>query len=160
MRRGALVLVLLAGACEAEPRTQVMVEVDAEDAVRAETTQLEVRVLGGIASSDPTGWALRHDTTVTDVAWPRRLALVPIELEPARAYQVEIRALRADGTTITSSALRGGYANGRTKRLVLLLEDACVGVECGAMRCQRGRCVDPLVDVNTAPDLVISDGGI
>lgn len=160
MRRCALALVLLASACSASARTQVMVEVDAEPAVRAETTQLELRVLGGVAGTDPALWAVRHEATVTDFSWPRRIALVPIELEPARGYQVEIRAARADGTTVTSSAIRGGYATGRTKLLVLLLEDACAGVECGTMRCQEGRCVDPLVDVNAAPDLVGDDAGI
>jgi len=152
MRRTLLALSLLAGACTT-PATEVMVSIDAESEVQARTDQLVVRVLGGAEATPASAWAVRLQTTYPEVSWPHRIALVPIESETVRNYQVEVRAERADGTLVTSSALRGGYVKEQTKLVVLRLEDACLDVDCADMRCQDGRCVDPLVDVGSAPDL-------
>jgi len=136
-----------------------MLQLDAEPMVRAEAAQLVVHVRGGEAGTDPATWASRHRETITDLMWPRHIALVPIELDPPRAYSVEVRAERADATLVTASTIRGGYELDRTKLLVLLLEDACLDIDCADMRCEEGRCVDSLVDVSGAPDLG-ADGGI
>ena len=158
MRPAAWSVLLLLSACEPAPRTQVMLEVDAEPMVRMETTRLLVHVRGGEAGTDPATWASRHRDTITDPMWPRRIALVPLEPDPPRAYSAEIRAERADGTVVTVSTIRGGYVQNRTKLIVLRLEDACLGVDCADMRCEEGRCVDPLVDVASAPDLDVDAG--
>lgn len=159
MRPAAWSLLLVLSACDAAPATQVMLQVDAEPTVRMETAQLLVHVRGGEAGTDPTTWASRHRDTFTDLMWPRRIALVPLEPDPPRAYSVEIRAERADGTLVTVSTIRGGYVPNRTKLIVLRLEDACLDVDCADMRCEEGRCVDSLVDVAGAPDLG-TDAGI
>ena len=101
---------------------------------------------------------MRRETSTEPPVWPWRVALVPIEPEPARGYTVTMRAERSDGTLVTAGSVRGGYVEGRIKLLHVTLEDACLDVDCGTDRCQGGACVDPLLDVEGAPDL--ADAGL
>jgi hypothetical protein len=103
-------------------------------------------------------FASRYDREIEAPEWPWRVAMVPLDPQPPRAWLVDVTAERADGTPVTATTVRGGYDEGRAVLLRLVLEDACNGVVCERTRCQSGRCVDPLVDVVTAPDLPL-DGG-
>jgi hypothetical protein len=161
--RAPLVLALFAslpaGCAEPEPATQVMLEIDAEPSVRADTEQLSLHVFGGESGRPLEMFASRRRATLEPVEWPWRVALVPLDPEPPRAWLLDLVARRADGTPVTATTVRGGYAPGRAVLLRVVLEDACNGVVCEGSRCQAGRCVDPLVDVATAPDLPL-DGGL
>lgn len=143
---------LLVGCAGPTPRTEVMLDIDAEPAVRERAAQLRVHVLGGEAGQPPEGYASRLDRTFA-ASWPRRVALVPLELEPPRGWQVELEAQSATGEVVAASVVRGGYDEARTVLVRAVLEDACIGVPCPRMRCAAGRCIDPLVDVSAAPDL-------
>ncbi|HJL17557.1 MAG TPA: hypothetical protein RMH99_17975 [Sandaracinaceae bacterium LLY-WYZ-13_1] len=161
MRRAlaACLLLALAAGCQGEtPRTQVMLAIDADPALREEIAFLHVHVFGGEAGRPVEMYASRRDIRYDELAWPWRVAMVPLDPDPPRAWLVDVTAERADGTPITASTVRGGYAPERTVRVELRLEETCAGVLCDRARCEDGRCVDPLVDVSTAPDLVV-DGG-
>lgn len=157
MRRLAPCLLLVALGCnEPAPRTQVMLSIDAEPAVRTEATTLRVHVFGGAEGSSPARFASRYTRDHADPRWPFRVALVPLEPEPPRAWRAEIGAVNAEGFELVRTNLRGGYARERTVVVDVLLQDRCVSVECDGQRCVDGACVDPLIDVGSAPDL---DGG-
>lgn len=158
MRLAALALIALAGCNEPAPRTQVMLIVDVEPGIRTETRTLHLEVFGGEEGMPPNTFARRYVRDFEDPAYPFSLALVPFEPDPPRAWRATIETRRADGTAVTRSSLRGGYAAEETVRLDFLVEDACAGVLCEDQRCQDGACVDSLVDVRTLPPLAV-DGG-
>jgi hypothetical protein len=130
-----------------------MLEIDAEPGVRALSRDLHIHLFGGEAARPPEGYASRYDATIRGVEWPRRVALVPLDPEPARAWRAEIEALSESGDVIASTTLRGGYAEMRTALVSVRLDDACIGVPCEGTRCDEGACVDPAIDVDAAPDL-------
>jgi hypothetical protein len=152
--RAAIALFTLACGCAGPaPRTQVMLEIDAEPDLAAEVVALDIQILGGEAGRPTTTYASRYVETITDeLVWPWRVALVPFELDPPRAWLAELTARRADGSVVTASTVRGGDDADRTVLVRVVLEDACLDVECEEERCQDGRCVDPRVDVLAAPD--------
>jgi hypothetical protein len=126
-RSFALLGLLLAG-CSSQP-TQVIVTVDAESGVRAAATQLHLvvgerfdRVLMPGAGEDP--------------AYPFELALAPLDGDVSRTWSV---AAEAGGALVRAV---GGYVEGQTLFVTLLLEDSCRGVVCGDEEtCQAGACV-------------------
>ncbi|MCA9607039.1 MAG: hypothetical protein KC619_15645 [Myxococcales bacterium] len=155
---GLFALALLAACGEKAPRTQVMLVIDAEPAIRAEARSLHLEVFGGEDGMPASTYARRYVRDFEDPTFPWSLALVPFEPDPPRAWRALVETRRADGTPLTRSTLRGGYAAEHTVRLDFLVEDDCAGVLCADLRCEAGACVDPLVDVGTLPELVV-DGG-
>jgi len=150
-------LLLLAVGCnDAAPRTQVMLSIDADPGVRTEATVLRVQVFGGAEGSPPSSFSSRYLRDHEGPRWPFRVAMIPLEPEPPRAWRARIAAVNADGVEVVQTTVRGGYARERTVQVDVLLQDACVGVPCEDQRCVDGACVDPLVDVASAPTL---DGG-
>lgn len=154
----ACAVLLAAGCAEKAPRTQVMLVIDAEPAIRTEAHALHVQVFGGQAGQPASTFASRYVRDFVDPAYPFSIAMVPLEPEPARAWSAIVETRREDESAITRSTLRGGYADGRTVRLDFTVEDACAGVLCEGQRCEDGACVDGLVDVTSLPELVL-DGG-
>ena len=161
-RRAALALValgLLAACQEPAPRTQVMLVIDAEPAIRSEARSLHLEVFGGEDGMPASTYARRYVRDFEDPTFPWSLALVPFETDPPRAWRALIETRRVDGTPLTRSTLRGSYATEHTVRLDFTIEDVCGGVLCTDLRCEEGACVDPILDVGTLPELVV-DGGI
>lgn len=152
MRRTIAIAALVTGCASPAARTEVMLEIDAEPGVRAAGAQLHVEIFGGEEGRPPAGYVSRYDRTL-EPAWPHRVALVPLDPEPARAWLAEIEALSVSGDVVAATAVRGGYDDMRTVLVRVVLEEACIGVACEGQRCESGRCVDPLVDVAGAPDL-------
>lgn len=162
MRRVAVyatcALWIASGCAEATPRTQVMLVIDAEPAVARDARVLYVHVLGGLEGQPTTTYASRYVRSHPEPAFPFRVAMVPLELEPARGWLATVETRDEDGTARTRSTLRGGYAPERTKRLDLQIDDACASVLCEGQRCERGACVDGLVHAPSLPDLVLDAG--
>lgn len=156
MRRGPLLVALLGLGCASPaPRTQVMLEIDAEPAVRRASAQLSVEIRGGERDRPAETYPVRYarDFDGEALRWPRRVALAPLDPEPPRGWVATIAARALDGALVARTTLRGGYVEGRAVRVVVLLEERCVAVECEGQRCLDGGCVDPAIDVSTAPDL-------
>lgn len=115
-------------------------------------TELHVEIRGGAEGTPPESYALRYERTVP-ASWPSRIALVPLDPVPPRAWSARVEALTVEGDPVAETTVRGGYADMRTVLVRVVLEDACVGVRCDDQRCDSGLCVDPVVDVASAPDL-------
>lgn len=155
MRRALVALVMLAGCAAPAPRTQVMLEIDAEPAVRVASHQLFIEVFGGERDQPIDTYPSRYVRThaIEPLRWPFRVALAPIEATP-RGWVAVIALQEMDGTDVARTTVRGSYEEGRAVRVPVLVSDACIGVPCGDQRCDvAGQCVDPVVDVSIAPDL-------
>jgi DNA-binding beta-propeller fold protein YncE len=137
---------VLATACV--QRTEVMLVIDAEPAVRRDAVQVEVAVTGPDGRSDASFAA----------GWPIRLALVPKHGDASRRFAVEASALGAGGGLIAVQRLQSGYLAGRTLALTIVFSDACSGVACQeSTTCEAStgdpRCVaSPFVDPTTLAD--------
>jgi hypothetical protein len=138
---------LLASGCGSKA-TQVIVTIDAEEGVRAAGPRMHVVVLGGVGrTTAPT--ASRFDRVLTpgigDPAYPLKFVLAPLDGDVGRSYSVTATA-ETSGTPSTSVAqarVIGGYVEGETQYVRLVLEDACLNVSCGdELTCKAGICVD------------------
>jgi hypothetical protein len=155
----AIVVGVGAGACaDPEPRTQVMVVVDADPVVRLETERIRITVRGGRGESMG-GLDRREDREFLRDAlgeaaleWPTLIAIVPLDGDAGRIFEVEVEAIDATRRAVALVRARTGFSPGRTLTLRLRLEDACRGVFCRAgLTCERGQCVDANVPVATLP---------
>lgn len=148
----------LAACANTSPRTQVMLEVDAEAGVRAETARLRVEVYGGPADAAPESYEKRLDQpfdTKGPVRFPRRVALVPLTQRSERAWTLQVSAERTDGTLAGQLRARGGYAKERTVLLRVVFTDNCLDRLCDnpSLHCRQGQCVDATVNVANLPNL-------
>ncbi len=159
---------------ETVARTQVMVVVDAEPGVRAETSGLQIVVKGG---TDETALTESYNHTIPDgsaedLVWPWKIAVVPAQGDPERVFEVEVTALDAGGGGIARVRAISGFLPNKTLMLTLKFDDACLGKldDCGATQtCSAGECEDAHVDVGTlppygdgqdTPDDFDNDGGV
>ncbi len=153
MTRGvaSILVAVCAAACavgcrDTVPRTQVMVEVDAQAAIAARADAIRVVV----TSVDEPSRQLDQtfDLSDADVELPVRVALVPKGDDSDRLFRVA--AFAVDGTDeLAVARARSGYVAGKTLLLRLVLYDACEDVTCGANEtCDAlGECVEaPNVD--------------
>lgn len=143
-----------------QARTQLMVLVNAEPGVAADTASLRVEVESGTSLTDLD--AIFGDVVRRPIAWPVRIALVPRGNDPRRPFRVRVAALDASGREVVTTRILTSYVPGRTKLLELLLEESCRGVECReSERCRTAVCIDEYVDPNELEDLATDglDGG-
>ncbi len=153
MRRWVLAALWVAGCAGPAPRTQVMLQIDLDPEVREASEQLFVEVFGGARDEPVDTYPSRYVRTfeLDSLRLPFRVALAPLDPEPPRGWVAVVAAQRADGADVAATTIRGGYADGRTVRVEVRLTGDCIGVPCDGLRCLEGRCVDPAVDVSTAP---------
>ncbi|MGF1464933.1 MAG: hypothetical protein ACFCGT_02265 [Sandaracinaceae bacterium] len=151
--RPALYAAALVAACASPtPRTQVMVELDVDDALRPSVASVEVVVFGGPAAEDPRLYPRRYGATLRPADLPRRIALVPLE-DDRRGWRIEAVARDDGGAPLSAARVAGGYAEERTVRLPVSIEAACQGVACPPEQaCRGGECGDLAVDVDALPD--------
>lgn len=173
MIRPALVPVaLLALALASQPgcasqgvNTEVIVEVDAEPLVREMATTLVVQVWSGRRNGPiPQTIELVQPLTVSGPTgrWPRTILLTPRTRGDTESfYRFEASAFRETSpdletdTPIATVRLISGYGRDQTLRVRLLLQDSCIGRECGEDEtCDRSVCVPAQVD-----DITMFDGG-
>lgn len=181
MRLTTIALMLLAtvASCSDPVVSQVMLIVDADDRVRAQSETFVVRVLGGRERED-----LRcEDCEDNDSAYdyyeefadeeipPQglRIALAPRGDDWRRLYEASLTAYplpNAGGEPIGTTRVISGYVRGETRVIRLFLEGSCLGVDCDDpdRTCRGGDCVDPFVppdelDPFVPPDAAV-DGGM
>jgi hypothetical protein len=153
-----LAATLFISACTS-PSTQVIVTIDAEPGVKMDSTKLQVVVLGGSGRvTAPT--ASRFDRVLTpggaDPAYPITLGLAPLDGDVGRSYTVTATAQTAAGGFVGQVRIIGGYVEGETSTVRLMLEDMCRTVMCGAEQtCRAGVCVDAREEMLLPP----ADGG-
>lgn len=137
---GALTLVLLVGCRDTVPLTQVTVVFDAEGDLRL-SDELVVTVLSGPGLADE-----RHTQTVGEPRFPLRLALVPLQGDVSRRYEVRAE-LRNGGLPVAHLLARSGYVPGDHRELHLTFTQCCVDAACGAEQtCRACACTDPDID--------------
>jgi dienelactone hydrolase len=133
-----LAMMWLCLGCGAEGVTQVVIILDAEPSVRAQSKDIALVI------TDATNGANRrvHDDlqSPSERTFPRRIALLPTDGDATRSYYVEARAI-ADKRTIAVARLLSGYVENQTRYVRMVLEDLCIGQECSPTEtCHAGEC--------------------
>ncbi|HKU44892.1 MAG TPA: hypothetical protein VJR89_42325 [Polyangiales bacterium] len=166
-RTASLALTLwaaLAGGCnKVEPRTQVMLIVEADQEVRSRTSSLKVTIEGGMEGGSATA-----DTSYTEsfdgTGWPYRIALTPRSGERGRRYKIVLTAVGSNDEPVAIQRREGGFVQGKTLALVVHFEASCLGaasLRCSdAQTCDAGNCVAAALDEKTLPGLFEIDGGL
>ncbi|HEY8427997.1 MAG TPA: hypothetical protein VIL20_06460 [Sandaracinaceae bacterium] len=130
MRWAFVALVALVACSSPSPRTQVVVEIDADGYVRGMTDHLAVEVTG-LPGGQTEALELNE--------WPAYVSLVPRDNDASRRYELSIRAVRDDGSTAVHRRVRSGYVAGRTLALRVRLTASCAGATCVA---EDETCID------------------
>jgi hypothetical protein len=153
---------LLAAACSSvEPRTQVMLIVDADDGMRPMIGSLQAQIEGSLEGSTVAD-ATTHSASFephnpAGPSWPFRFPLTPRGGAHGRRYKITLSALDAKKETIAVLRSEGGFIKGKTLALSMRFEASCLGkvsLECPASEtCASGKCVDARVDANALPPL-------
>lgn len=145
-------LLLLVVGCS-NNATSVVVTVDAEPGVVADSARLHLIVLGGAGRTTAPS-AARFDRVLApggaDPAYPFVFTLAPLDGDVGRSYGVTATAETADGALVAQTRAIGSYMEGRTLTIHLLLEDVCRGVICSdEQTCRGGECVDARTGADT-----------
>ncbi len=160
-----LCLVWMPSCKETLPRTQIMVVLDAEQAMRGETDSIEVIIKGSTGREGElrTERFLRVWGDGADgIGWPRQVAVGPLDDDASRIFEFVATARTAGEEEIGRVRAIGGYVEGKTLMLVLVMEDACHGELCTEeTTCVMAECVSayfeakdlPEYDPNAVPDL-------
>jgi len=158
MKRSAgLAACALLAACGSgqDPRTQVMVVVDAQTQVRALAREVDVEVRTGAGAIADWDVRLRRNITPGEgVEWPLEIALVPRDGDADRVYMVAATARGEDGEAVAEVRAISGYERAKTLSLLLLFEDSCLdrALLCGdEQTCRGGACIDAHVDAGDLP---------
>jgi hypothetical protein len=149
-RVGPLCLLIasaVAGCHAASPRTEVIVFIDAEQGVREMHPAIDV-VVDGAAAAGGGATIERLNLVVrpgigSDPNWPLTVALAPLDGDPTRTYQVVVTANTDDASTRFVARVRAqsGFVPGEIRALRLVLQAACVGVQCDPSHtCAAGAC--------------------
>jgi hypothetical protein len=153
-----LVLVLaVALGCDPEPDstapTQIVVVVDAQDGVRAATSELTMVVR---ARSDGGDSIYNETKRIVDstLEWPWILALTPKDDDPEREFEVTATVHDASGAFVAQVRAISRFVKSEKRTLVLMFEDACIGVSgCEAEQtCQKGECASAIIDPTSLPE--------
>jgi hypothetical protein len=122
-------LAALSGACKSsDPRTQVMLVVDAEDEVRARATELIVAFESRTELGETDGAPYEQSFSTTEDAmpnWPYSIALVPRGNDARRSYLVTATLYEGE-TAIAVLRARSGFVAQRTLELKLLFTANCL----------------------------------
>ncbi|MCS6800143.1 MAG: hypothetical protein NZ898_16755, partial [Myxococcota bacterium] len=152
---------------QTRPRTELVVELDAEPGVAMRAAAVRVRVRGGrdVASlSDRFDSVLNRDGGA-GIAFPVRFTVVPLGDDPRRLYEIDVSARDDESVLIGQQRLRGTYLQGRTTFVRLVLEDCCIEVAprcsptqtCRACVCEEVVLFDPRFDGGVPPDAPTRD---
>lgn len=147
MRRALLASLLLCMSCAVDDLTEVVVIIETEPAVRAQSTSLALKVTSVAAANDGL-----VDTLFDNSNAPWHDGRFTVGLSPKKPgvdsrYRVEASA-QVNGRTIATARLISGFVVGQTRYVRMLLEDQCVGVlSCTPdTTCHQGACVGAEVD--------------
>lgn len=153
----ATAAVASSAACAPAPRTQVMVSLDADEALRGEVRLIHVEVFGGERGGE---LEPRFESFETISTWPLEIAIVPFDRDATREVRVIATALATRmGPPIVSLRIDTGFVLGRTVLLERTLMSSCRGVSCeGATTCSGALCVSSRVEPGLLPDYRLDAG--
>ena len=159
-------LAALSGACKSsDPRTQVMLVIEADDEVRARATELIVEFESRSEFDHVDGAPYEQTFPTVEGAepfWPYSIALVPRGNDARRSYRIEATLYEGENPIAVLRA-RSGFVAQRTLELKLLFSADCLdkkSLSCSEQEtCYEGECWSSDVDVLSLPGLG-SDGNI
>lgn len=163
LRRTLLSMLALAacfatlGCVVTEPRTEVLIDIDAEAGVRDEAMELITTVRGGLMHS---AYTTEYTERRPRPTFPLTLSVAPIDQDIRRVVELAVLARSSDGAIIGRYQLRTRYVEGQSSRITILLTDCCRGV---ARTCVAGEsCVDCACEVleEELPDAGSVDAGV
>jgi hypothetical protein len=170
----ALAAVATIAACGGDPVTQILVEIDAADDVKARASFVRLRIEAAAADGAFASVTELGDVTipVSSADWPRLHVLAPADGDATRLYRVTARALDTDFRTVAEARRQSGYVARETRVLrVFIPGGACLDVTCPDDRtCEQGLCLEvprippellprPGEDVDGGTDAGVEDGG-
>ncbi|MCC7537591.1 MAG: putative metal-binding motif-containing protein, partial [Deltaproteobacteria bacterium] len=155
----------LAAACSSDPRTQVIVRIEADPGVEARIERLHVVVENLQDPESP----VELDRTVGigegdgETTLPAHVPLVPRFGDAERRFRVVAEALEGalpeGGSAFARVEAESSYVRGETRVLVLRFEDDCIEVECNqGTTCRNGACRPSRVDPETLPPWPLDAG--
>ena len=154
---------LALGCSDVIPATQVMVVIEAEAAVRAQTHDVRLVVRSG--QGETSKWEARYEKTLAlgdaGVRWPLEFALVPKSSDATRVYEVVATAIDNHGAAIAVVRAISGYLEHRALKLTLNFEDSCIGkaLLCDDTEtCVHGGCADAHVKGTSLPGYAPGEG--
>jgi hypothetical protein len=161
-------------ACGGDPVTQILVEIDAADDVKARASFVRLRIEAAAAGGTFAPVSELGDVTipVASTDWPRVHVLAPVDGDATRLYRVTARALDTDFRTVAEARRQSGYVARETRVLrVFIPGGACLDVTCPDDRtCDQGLCLEvprippellprPGDDLDGGTDAGMEDGG-
>lgn len=165
VHRSLLLACLALSACvTTRPRTEALVDIQADEFVSDELASIELLVEGG-----PPGGAI--DTTFSDTrrapfVFPMRVTILPMNDDATRVFSVRVIGRTATNEIIGRQRIRGRFSENMTTRVDVVLEDCCASVAhtcsddqtCTECACRAVGVVTPS-DAGTG-DATVPDGGI
>jgi hypothetical protein len=148
-------------ACAAKttvPRTEVLLQVDAGEKVRAMADTLLVEIASGPRGAQKLSADTPElfDVTLAGFRWPASIALIAKEGHTDHVFEATITA-KVKGKSIALARVRSAFLKERTLWLKATLADSCIGY----MSCTKdetcaddqgsARCVASLIDPKTLP---------
>ncbi len=154
----AMVWIFVVACGTPRARTQVMLWVTADDAIRSELVSLRIRVLAGADRSSIDATTFEETQPSASLVWPVQLPLVPQDSDASRAFRVEAAALDGSGSPLVEVRVASSYVLGETRILRVHLAAGCRAVSCPATEsCAAGTC-QPIAFIE--PQMLPSiDGG-
>jgi len=167
MKRALLLCILLASCKSTEiiPRTEVLLQIEAERLVKLSADHLTVEIASG-----PSGGTLmpgapeEFDLTSDDFNWPASLALVAQAGHEDHVFDITIN-IEANDKRVARSRVKSSFIKHQTLLLKTLLYGECLGnLECsGSQTCVapegKARCDSADVDASTLPQFSPSGSG-
>lgn len=118
--RTALLLLASMACAEATTKTQVIIDIDADDELGAAARILELSVT---PQAEMDGGLSR--TRVSASSWPKKLVLAPLGEDADRQYTVQARALDGDDRVLAALSLRSGFRRAEARFVELRLTAGC-----------------------------------
>jgi hypothetical protein len=130
------------------PRTQVVVDIDADRRLRAEIDHVHLTIVGSSTREQLASAPALVDRTLfvrmpAGPHWPLREVLVPQGADATRVYAMTVTGLNERGRLVTEVHVESGYVRDEIRSMQLNLTAACIGVACSqAESCLDGSCQD------------------
>ena len=133
------------------PSTQVVVDLDADSAVRERTQELRIRVSSAshrdrLDERVQVWQRVYPRPTAGDIEvplFPMRIVLTPKQGDARRAFEFLATSVGADGQELTQVRVMSGYVEHQVRHLRARLAASCAGVSCGdSQSCRAGVCAE------------------
>lgn len=137
---GSVIATTFAGCVTVQSRTEVVVAIDVENALRGRVEELIISVEGGTSHASYTTQYAQRLRALAD--YPVEVVVAPERDDASRVYAVSVIA-RSGSAIVGRYRVQGGYRRGETTRVFVLLDAACETVAASCREdesCREGVC--------------------